>query len=264
MLKSFQILMATMFKESISDIDWAYKNTASSVLLINQGDRECVEEINNVKMISCVERGSSNSRNMALSNSVGDICLISDDDVGYVDNVEDIVVNAFIEHPDADIITFQIVTTEGKPFNSGYPQKKKWHNWRSILRCASIEIAFRRRRIVDVGLSLDTNFGLGSKYRVHDEIIFLHDAMKKGLKILYLPIPVVIHPPESSGTDFNDHLITSKGAAFVRIFGFKGMVLNVFFACKKYREYSCRYSFPSFLKTMFKGSFKFIKEDYYR
>ncbi|HGS7813667.1 TPA: glycosyltransferase [Vibrio cholerae] len=256
-----EILMATMHKKNISDIDWEYKQTNADILLINQADFDNSEVAGNIRMLSCKERGSSNSRNLALKNATGDICLIADDDVGYVDGMENIVLDAFEKYPDADIITFQIVTPEGNPFNSGYPSQPQWHNWRSILRCASIEIAFRRDVVLKAGLSLDTNFGLGSKYRVHDEIIFLKDAMDKGLKLLYLPIPIVIHPAESSGTDFNDHLVTSKGAAFVRLFGLKGMFFNLVFSLKKHSEYANRYSFIKFLMTMFQGSIKFIKED---
>lgn len=255
------ILMATMHRQSISEIDWQYKNTDARVLLINQSDFNGEESQGTVRMLSCQERGSSKSRNMALRNASGDICLIADDDVAYVDGMNEIVNKAFSDHPDADIITFQIQTPEGEPFNKGYPAHKQWHNWRSILRCASIEIAFRRSAVANAGLSLDERFGLGSKYRVHDEIIFLKDALDKGLKLLYLPIPIVIHPAESSGTDYNDHLISSKGAAFVRLFGPKGMALNVLFAIKKYAEYKDRYSFFKFMKTMFCGSVKFIKED---
>lgn len=42
--------------------------------------------------------------------------------MGYVDGMENIVLGAFEKYPDADIITFQIVTPEGNPFNSGYPR----------------------------------------------------------------------------------------------------------------------------------------------
>ncbi|MDE5206949.1 hypothetical protein PYX06_20220 [Citrobacter amalonaticus] len=230
---NIQILMATMFKKTAGEIDWTYKNTRLPVLLINQSDFSGREVFENVTMISCTERGSSNSRNMAIEYADGDICVISDDDVSYVDNADDIIEKAFLENPDADIITFQIRTPDGTLFNDGYPEKKQWHNWRSILRCASIEIAFKRESIVRNNLRLDINFGLGSKYRVHDEIIFLKDAMDKGLKILYMPIPIVIHPKESSGSDFNDSLISSKGAAFVRLFWHKRNSIKFYLCSQK-------------------------------
>ncbi|EQB7292631.1 glycosyltransferase family 2 protein [Escherichia albertii] len=260
-MENIQILMATMFKEHISDIDWAYKNINAPVLLINQSDFVGKEISDNITMISCTERGSSKSRNMAIDNATGDICVIADDDVMYVDNVESILRKAFADNPDADIITFQIMTPDGSLFNSGYPKNKQWHNWRSILRCASIEIAFRRNVIIKNKLRVDDNFGLGSKYRVHDEIIFLKDAMDKGLKILYIPIPIVIHPKESSGSDFNDSLVLSKGAAFIRLFGIKGILLNLIFAIKKHKEYRLNYNIIDFTILMFKGAFKFIRED---
>ncbi|ENG2093043.1 glycosyltransferase [Morganella morganii] len=259
-MKTFQILMATMHKSKISDLDWNYKNTSANILLINQSDFSDIEVSNNIKMISTTDRGSSNSRNMAIKNSDADICLISDDDVRYIDDVDTIVTNAFDENPTADIITFQIITPEGNPFNSGYIKNKRWHTKRTILKCASIEIAFKRDKIIEHNLLLDTDFGLGSKYRVHDEVIFLNDALKAGLKLLYIPIPIVYHPAESSGTDYNDHLIISKGAAFIRLFGRIGFVMNILFALKKHREYSHKYSFFSFMKKINSGSIKYLKE----
>lgn len=255
-----QILMATMHRKSISDIDWNYKNIKSEVILVNQADYVGVEKNENIKMLSCLERGSSNSRNMAIKNASSEICLIADDDVAYVDNLEFIVEGVFGEYPDADVITFQIKTPQGDPFNSGYPKKAQWHNARSILRCASIEIAFRREAITKSGLRLDTDFGLGSKYLVHDEVIFLKDALDKGLKLLYVPIPIVIHPAESSGSNFTKHLVMSKGAAFVRLFGLKGMFLNFLFAIKKYPIYKDKFGFFNFLFMEFKGAFSIINK----
>lgn len=259
-MKKFQILMATMHKSKIDELDWNYKNTSADILLINQSDFSGVEELKNIKMLSTTERGSSNSRNLAIKNADSNICLISDDDVRYIDNVEDVILNAFDENPSADIITFQIITPEGKPFNSGYIKNKRWHSKRTILKCASIEIAFKLNKIINHNLLLDTDFGLGSKYRVHDEVIFLNDALNSGLKVLYIPIPIVCHPAESSGTDYNDHLIISKGAAFIRLFGTFGFILNILFALKKHNEYSHKYSLLSFIKKINSGSIKYLKE----
>lgn len=256
----FQILMATMFRKKIVDLNIEGRNTNANLLVINQADFESRETNGNVTMITCKDRGSSNSRNLAIENSRSEICLIADDDVSFVDDMEKIVVDCFDKYSHADIITFQIVTPEGNLFNPGYPKKIFWHNARSVLRCASIEIAFRRRAILENGLKLDTRFGLGSKYRVHDEVIFLKDALDRGLKLLYIPIPIVIHPAESSGTNFTEHLVLSKGAAFVRLFGIWGVLLNIVFAIKKYPLYRDRFGFFKFLATEFRGSVLMMKE----
>lgn len=257
---NIQILMATMHRNSISDIDLKRKKINSELLLINQCGFEGNENDKNTTMISTRQRGSSNSRNMALANACGTLCVFADDDVSYLPNYENIILDAYERHPDADVITFQIQTTEGKPFKSNYLPKEIEHTELSILKCASIEITFKRKSIIDSGLKLDLEFGLGSKYRVHDEIIFLKDALDAGLKCIYVPIPIVVHPPESSGTNYNSELLYSKGAAFYRLFGLKGFLFNMAFSIKKYFEYKDRFTFFSCLSLMNRGSLDYRKE----
>lgn len=259
--ENFEILMATMNRKKISDIDWGKKNISSKVLLINQSDFEGEEVCSNIRMISCKERGSSKSRNKAIEESRAEICLIADDDVEYLDGYEDMIVDHFDNNPDIDIFTFQIVTPNGTKFNSGYSNYPYIHNWRTILKCASIEIAFRRKSIIGKKMKVNEQFGLGSKYKIHDEIIFLKEALDKGLKAKYIPIPIVVHPAESSGTDFNDFLLISKGAAFFKLFGYFAFFMNLVFAIKKHKDYKKSYSFLKFLKKMCEGTWKFIKEN---
>lgn len=257
---NIQILMATMSKQNISDINWQEKGVKSPLLLINQSDFDGTEQLDNITMLSNKERGSSKSRNLAIENATGDICIIADDDVSYLDGYEKIIKDAYEKYPDADVITFQIQTTEGKPFKPNYSNVESYHDKMSILKCASIEITFKRESIINQGLSLDLEFGLGSKYRVHDEIIFLRDALDKGLKCVYIPVPIVVHPPESSGTDYNDALLYSKGAAFYRLFGISGLVFDLAFSLKKYSEYKDKYGFLKCLGLMVKGTLEYRKE----
>ncbi len=257
---NIEILMATMAKAKISDIDWQAKNIISPLLLINQSDFNGKEVSDDITMISNTERGSSKSRNLAIENATGDICIIADDDVSYLEGYENIVKDAYSKYPDADITTFQIQTTEGKPFKPNYPVEEGYHSKMSILKCASIEITFKRKSIIDKGLKLDLEFGLGSKYRVHDEIIFLKDALSQGLKCVYVPIPIVVHPPESSGTDYNEALLFSKGAAFYRLFGISAIAYDLAFSLKKYSEYKNVFSFFDCLKLMIKGTLSYRKE----
>jgi glycosyltransferase involved in cell wall biosynthesis len=182
-----------------------------------------------------IEKGLAKSRNHALDLAQGEICLISDDDLDYKDDIEETITQAFKENPTADIITFQIETPEGKPFNN-YPRESFWHNKRTIMRVASVEIAFKRASIEKKHLRFDEFFGLGATFPTGEENIFLSDALDKGLKLLYLPTPIVIHPQESSGAAFDDdRLIQAKGAMLQRIFGTKGYVVSFLYAVKKHR-----------------------------
>ncbi|MGR5287487.1 glycosyltransferase [Vibrio maritimus] len=260
MNKNIEILMATMHQENLASFPLMEKNIDSSLLIVNQAAHDSVEEEGSVRMISNTQRGSSLSRNLAIDNARGEICVIADDDVSYLDGYEKIILDAYSRYPDADLITFQIQTTEGKPFKDGYINKEMVHNELSILKCASIEITFRREAIQKAGLRLDTEFGLGSKYRVHDEIIFLKDALDAGLKCVYVPVPIVVHPPESSGTDITYDLLYSKGAAFYRLFGFRGYLFDIAFTIKKYQLIKQRFSFFASLKIMLKGTFDYSRE----
>lgn len=256
----FEILMATMGKHCVDEIDWGEKNVNSRVLLVNQSDYNGDQVKDDRRMISCLDRGSSRSRNLALDKAKGEICLIADDDVTYPPSVESTIVDAFLQNKDVDIITFQIATPEGQLFNPGYPTLPLRHGRRSILRCASIEIAFRLDSVRDAGLSFDERFGLGSRFRVHDEVIFLKDALDAGLCAKYLPVPIVFHPAESSGTDFTEELLFSKGAAFYRMFGHLAFIMNVFFIVRKRIGLRERMNLVHALLVMLKGSLALRKD----
>lgn len=208
-----------------------YKPPLSRYLVINQTQQTC-KNSNNV--FNYNEKGISISRNRALQKASADICLFADDDIVFLPSAEAIILNAFENNPDADIITFQAQTPEGGLFKP-YSPKKKWHNSRSLMQVTSFEISFKTKSIATTDLAFDKRFGLGAKFPAGEENIFLLDAFRQGLKILYIPIPIVIHPAKSSGSNFNNKaLILAKGAAFYRMFGFSAYIILLLFAYRKY------------------------------
>ena len=120
------------------------------------------------------------------------------------------------------------------------------------MRVSSLEIAFRRSSLRSVELCFDERFGLGAEFPTGEENIFLIDALHKGLKILYLPIPIVIHPEYHSGGDFHNHnLIMARGAMFCRMFARASWLVALAFAFKKYRMSDI--SFGHFYRLMCRG-----------
>lgn len=223
------------------------------VIVINQ----CIEGANeNKDFLNYYEKGLSKSRNAAIFNAKAEICLIADNDVYYGDETFEKVRNAFLKYPEADILTFKIETPDGEPFKS-YRENFFWHNKHSVAKVSSIEIAFRRKSIVQNRILFDENFGLGSRFATGEEYIFLRDALKKGLKAAFVPEVIVYHPKESSGGQFNNiELIEAKGAMIRRVFGISGYLVCMIFCLKKFR-YS-QYGFLTFLKTILKG-FRLVK-----
>lgn len=247
----FQILISTTDSKFLARLN----NVPTDYLVINQliNDSACV---GGPSVLSYRELGLARSRNRAIDMATGDICLISDDDVEYLPEIVSVIQLAFEENPDADIITFQIEAPDGRPFRR-YRDSRFWHNKRSVMSVCSIEIAFRRRSVLAAGLRFDERFGLGSCFPTGEEIIFLCDAIDRGLRALSYPSPIVIHPLETSGARLRDNsrLIEAKGAMFFRIFGIYSYLVSLLFALKKYR--GSGFGLFRFYATMLRGGEKF-------
>lgn len=108
-----QVLVSTMHQVDHSLLE--KMNISSDSIIINQCNRNEVENFQycgfDIKFISYDERGIGLSRNNALMRASADICLFSDEDVKYVDDYKNIIVRAFEENPRADIIIFNVVST---------------------------------------------------------------------------------------------------------------------------------------------------------
>ena len=106
-----EVLISCMHQKDCSIIQRS--KITSDALIINQCNRN--EHIHivgeygqKIQMISTTERGLSRSRNKALQNAKGDICLFCDDDEQLVSNYEEIILEAFKNNHQADIIVFWV------------------------------------------------------------------------------------------------------------------------------------------------------------
>lgn len=186
---TFNLLISCMYQKDTSIVQRT--NVQSDVIIVNQCDKDSIEEFDfiNKKGLSChgkfictTERGLSKSRNMAIRNSWGDVCLICDDDEYLEDDCEEIIVKAYNETPNADIISFAF-DREDKCFSS-IPAK---HNFRSLLKTSSVEISFRREAILEKRIWFDEKMGSGSGNGAGEENMFLMVCRRGGLKMFYNP-----------------------------------------------------------------------------
>ena len=163
----------------------------TNVVVVNQCGVDSIEEweftnakgcICHAKYISTRERGLSRSRNMAIRNAMGDICLISDDDEELVDDYESIITDAYQSQPDAQLITFAF-NRKGKSFSKNATK----HNIRSLLKTSSVEITFLRDAVLDKCILFDEKMGSGSNNGAGEENMFLMTCRRSGLKMFYNP-----------------------------------------------------------------------------
>lgn len=219
-----EILLSTMHKTSLSFLSNMFSSKDYSevnILIVNQTDEShlLTSNIDNVKVVNSYEKGLPQSRNTAIKSASEAICLIADDDVKYVENFNDIILSAFKKHEDADIITFQMNDDEGQLFRD-YQDIIK-HNKDTIYTANSVVIAFKLKSVVN-NITFNTNFGLGAKFQVGNEYVFLRNALHAGLNVYFEPKVILSHPKFSSGQDAaSDRIIYGRSALYYKYFGLR-------------------------------------------
>ncbi|WP_425639525.1 glycosyltransferase family 2 protein [Algoriphagus yeomjeoni] len=209
----FQILISTMNEDPTS-----FRDLNIPALVISQNAAGHRESGTDFQFFSFNERGLSKSRNRAIEHSTADIALIADDDVVFTDDLQSKIKAGFAKFPDADILTFKILTPSGQPYKN-YANNAFKHDRSSIYKVSSVEMVVKVSKLKEAGLKFDERFGLGTSYPSGEEMIFLNDALNKGLNIYFIPEYIVSHPLESSGKILDDKYFRSKGALIRRLYG---------------------------------------------
>lgn len=143
-------------------------------------------------------KGVSKSRNNAISLAEGDIGLFADDDLTYKNSYFDDLKNIFLQSPDLDIALLKIKTKSNEPVYKNYSDEIEYY---SKIRhsVSSVEIAVNLDTIKKEGLIFDERFGAGNKKIIgSEETVFLYDAIKLGLNVIFYPVYVTEHPFEST------------------------------------------------------------------
>lgn len=197
----------------------ASKITGSCVV-INQCDREDYGEYSTqngtVRMFSNRQRGLTRSRNLAIRNARADICLICDDDECFVPGYESAILDAYHQLPQADVIIFKMVNRPASFKNVvqrlRFPQTMKVSSW---------QISFRREKLLEAGILFDELLGAGTGNGAEEELKFLLDCEKAGLKIYYVPTLIASVAQEASTwfRGFDETFFENRGATTRYILG---------------------------------------------
>ena len=216
------VLISCMHQKDHSIVERS--NIQTDAVVVNQCDEDSVDEYSfvnkqgrtcNVKFINTTERGLSKSRNMAINNAIGDICLICDDDEVLDDEYEDTIIKAFREYGE-EAIAFRL-DYEGKHFE----EKTCVYNNFNCGRLSSVQMAFKRDAIVRNGVRFDSLMGAGSGNGAGEENKFVHDLIKNGVKVRYVPRHIGrVNVGESSWFNgYTDKYFQDMGWAGRRIYG---------------------------------------------
>ena len=182
-MSAFEILCVTMHQKDFSKI--TQMNIHSDVIFANQADTTAYDEYDfdghKAKMITTQTRGVGINRNLTLMYASAEICLFADDDVTYVDNVEDIVLSEFKACPDADIIIFNFISDSSDRHSHIYKKTKK-HGRFQRMPWGGVRIACRLNSIKKANLWYTTLFGGGCIFPSGEDSMFSIQAKRAGLK----------------------------------------------------------------------------------
>lgn len=238
-------------------------NIKSDVVIINQCYNNGYYEDNldgkRVRMFSTTDRGLSRSRNLALKNAIGDICLVTDDDEFFLPGYEEKIINAFLNIPTADVIAFQIDRLNG--YKKKYPNKIKKLTFWDCLKVASVEIAFRRERILEKQIIFDETIGSGVSTAGGEENVFLHNCLKNNLSIYFVPETIAqLKPSESQWISnlFSEQYFIDRGKFTKKLMYGKtfAIIYALYFALTKWHRYKHKASFLKAFHCMLKGIFE--------
>lgn len=256
-------IVSTMNREDFSFLE--NLGFVTDVVVVNQNCPQKTESFSlsngvSVKAISTPEKGLSRSRNKLIENATGDVCIIGDDDVQYLDGYLDIIENAYKKYTDADIIVFRFTHEKGKETRVRYKEDISV-SMQNVSKFASVEITFKSESIKKAGISFNNNIGLGTPFPSGEENAFLADALRAGLKIYHVPQTICVAVEDMKINENYDVLkyIEDKGATFYCIYKKMFPVYSLAFIVLKKKTIFKDVSILKAFRFMLKGKRKYIK-----
>ena len=208
------------------------ENREFIILVQNPNEESYVFDVPQSKLVELKSRGVAKSRNAALKYASGKYLIFGDDDITFVEEGINKLLQYFEENPQCSIILAQ-TSDETGILRKSYPTKQHKLTKYNSAKAATYEMMIRTDAIREAGITFDENFGAGANNYLGDEYIFIADALNKGLKGVFLPVRVAIHPKESSGSGWGTQRdLTARAAVFTRVFGATAPVFRALFLLK--------------------------------
>lgn len=239
-------------------------NVLSDAIVINQCNKDEKQELETADksgnlhktlLIHTTERGLSRSRNMAIAHSTADICLVADDDEYFEDDAAANILKAYEDHPDADIITFDI---KGSHFTKkNLTHKAGRFGYLGALHISSVQISFRRKSITNNDIWFDPEMGSGSGHGCGEETKFLFDCLHEGLHIIHVPIIIATLSANSESLWFKGwtpRFFVERGWATARYLGKPlATIYSIYYVVVKRKKYRQDISTRKAMKCLLKG-----------
>lgn len=201
----YQLIVSTMRQDDDSLIE--KMNINSDAIIINQSNKVSYHETNIrdyiVKWFEFNERGIGMSRNSGLMRADAEIIQFADDDMVFTDTYMKDVLDEYKKHPEADVILFsnQCLNVERMPYRvDEFARVGRIEG----VKFGGARITARREKILYNNIYFSLLFGGGACYGAGEDVTFVQDCIKAGLKVYKSPVIVSTMKQESS-TWFNGY-----------------------------------------------------------
>lgn len=255
-----EILATTMNGVDFSKIEKMKIN--SDVVFANQCDRDGFNKIefngHIAKMISTTSRGLSRNRNIALahSNQNADLILFLDDDLVLNDAYENLIIEEFEKHPEADAIKFNIHDLSDIRKIS----MKKTVAWKKCTRrnmsaSGVCGLVIKRKTIERYSLRFHENFGAGTDNYCGEDTIFLQNLINLRIRAYLSPVDIAgIDQSESTWfKGYDEKYFTVSGKVLATIYPRLCRILAVRSAYRFSKRPKCKMKFHQILKCYNRG-----------
>jgi glycosyltransferase involved in cell wall biosynthesis len=236
----------------------AQMHIASDAVIVSQGetlDSSETFELAGRRMtsIKSTARGVGLSRNTCMANSEDDIIVFADEDIVYEEGYEGLIMREFNNHPEADIILFNVKVCEERRtyWNEGFKQVK----WYNCGRYPAYSIASRNARLRVSGVKFSLLFGGGAKYSNGEDSLFLNDCLKAGLNI-YATETVIgeeIPRPSTWFHGYTDKYFYDRGVLYHFLYEKYAKLFGIRWLLKTKKDYSATYPYAKAKEMLFMG-----------
>ena len=255
---TYQLIVSTMNRQDDSLIE--QMNIHSDAIIINQADRFGYHETavgeNTVKWYHFGERGIGLSRNSGMMRADADIIQFADDDMVFSETYEQDVLAEYEKHPEADVILFsnRCLNKDRMPY-----QVNKFGRVRRFeaVKFGGARITARREKLLHNNVTFSLLFGGGARYAAGEDVTFVQDCIRAGLKVYKSPVIVSTMKQDSSTwfSGFHKKYYVDKGALLAANFPLISRFGIYMHAFKKSRH--SEYSFKELLSFDKEGANSF-------
>lgn len=259
---NIQVLVSTMYQTDYELLK--EMNIQTDAVVINQCDSESRKSFlfrdKHILWINTTERGLSKSRNYALREATGDICMLADDDMIYEDGFYEPVLAVFEKNANMSVVRFRLTGIE-VPYKS-YSTKACGMGYLRSMKTSSVEVAFRLKHIKKEEIWFNERIGAGTRFKMGEENVFLFQCLRSGLKMMFAPVTIArLHLGNSSWFDgYNEGYFISLGAEYAAMETKFTSLFMLQFIIRKRKLYLKTISIKDAFKNMKMGQKLYLQE----